>query len=116
MYTLIDLHNENQTEYLNSALRRHGLDSFVFKNGVDADGKEIFSIACLNASELKQARHLIYSSKHFLADIHPEAAVTIREIRHQNSAIFMGAITSKPMLAISLLALTAALIGYIFDL
>jgi hypothetical protein len=116
MYTLIDLHNENQAEYLNSALRRHGLDSFVFKNGVEADGKEIFSITCLNASELKQARYLIYSSQNFLADIQPEAALTIREIRHKNSKIFLGILTSKQVLAFSSLALVAALIGYIFDI
>lgn len=116
MYTLIDLHNENQAEHLNSALRRHGLDSFVFKNGIEADGKEIFSITCLNASELKQARQLIYSSQNFLADIQPEAALIVREIRHQNNRLFLGALTSKPALAISLLALAAALIGYIFDL
>jgi len=116
MYTLIDLKNESQAEYLNSALRRHGLDSFVFKTGVATDGSEMFSITCFNASELKQARHLIYSSRNFLGDIHPEAAVTIRELRNQNSNAFLHALTSKPVLIISFLAMAAALLGYIFDL
>lgn len=116
MYTLIDLNNETQAEYLNSALRRHGLDSFVFKTGVGADGSEMFSITCFNASELKQARHLIYSSRNFLSDIHPEAAVTIRELRYENSNIFLHALTSKPALIISSLAMAAAFLGYIFDL
>ena len=116
MYSLIELNNESQAEYLNSALRRHGLDSFVFKNGIDPDGRAIFSISCLNASELDQARHLIYSSQHFLNDIHSEAAITIRELRHQNSKIFLGMLTSKPIIVISSLALAAALLGYILDL
>ena len=116
MYTLIDLSNEIQAEYLNSALRRHGLDSFVFKSGVDSAGKDIHSISCLNASELKQARHLIYSCRNFINDIHPEAATLIREIRHQNNSMFFGALTTKPALVVSLLALTTALLGYIFDL
>lgn len=115
MYTLIDLKNESQAEYLNSALRRHDLDSFVLKTGVGADGSEIFSITCFNASELKQARHLIYSSRNFLSDIHPEAAVTIRELRYENSNV-LHALTSKPVLIISSLAMVAALLGYIFDL
>ncbi|WFS17623.1 hypothetical protein P9K38_19545 [Pseudomonas sp. 905_Psudmo1] len=116
MYTLIDLNNENQADYLNSALRRHGLDSFVFKNGIDADGREIFSISCLNASELKQTRHLIYSCQYFISDIHPEAAISIREMRHQNNKIFSKFLTSKTVVVISSLALAAALLGYIFDL
>ena len=116
MYTLIDLNNETQAEYLNSALRRHGLDSFVFKTGVGADGSEMFSITCFNASELKQARHLIYGSRNFLSDIHPEAAVAIRELRYENNNIFLQALTSKPALIISSLAMAAAFLGYIFDL
>ncbi len=116
MYTLIDLSSEIQAEYLNSALRRHGLDSFVFKSGVDPTGKDIHSISCLNASELKQARHLIYSCRNFINDIHPEAAILIREMRHQNNSIFWGAFTSKPALVISSIALSAALLGYFFDL
>lgn len=114
MYTLIALNNENQAEYLNSALRRHGLDSFVFKNGVDADGVDIFSICCLNASELNQARYLINRSHHFIDDIHPEAAVTIREIRHQNNKTFLRLVQSKPIVIISSISLAVALLGYLF--
>lgn len=115
MYTLIDLPNETLAEYLNLALRRHGLDSFVLNTGVDATGRNIFSITCLNPSELKQARHLIYSCRNFIIDIHPEAAILIREIRHQNTSLFVSALTSKPALIIACLALTAAALGYIFD-
>ena len=116
MYTLIDLNNESQADYLNSALRRHGLDSYVFKNGVSPDGSEVFSIACFQASELKQARHLIYTCQNFMGDIHPEASITLREIRYKNRKLFLGLLTSKPILIISSLALAAAIFGYILDL
>lgn len=112
MYALIDLYDENQAEYLNSALRRHGLDSFVLKTGISPQGAQVFSISCFNASELKTARHLIYSCQHFIGDIHPEAVATIREIRYQNNKILLRLITSKPMMALSFLAITAALVGY----
>lgn len=116
MYTLVCLNNELQAEYLNSALRRHGLDSFVFKNGVDPDGQDIHSISCLNASELKHARHLIYSCGHFINDIHPEAAIFIRDIRHQNTNVFFAKLISKPALVISFMALSVALLGFILNL
>ena len=116
MYTLIDLKNESQAEYLNSALRRHGLNSFILNTGIAPDGVKMFSITCHNASDLKRARHLIYTSSYFLSDMHPEAAMTIRELRRQNRSIFLEALTSKPAFIISSLAMVAALIGYIFDL
>ena len=116
MHTLIDFPDENQAEYLNSALRRHGLDSYVFKTGVSPDGNAVFSITCFQASELKQARHLIYSSRHFIGDIHPEAASTLREIRYENNKQFLNLLTAKPALIISSLALIAGITGYLIDL
>ncbi len=110
------LDNESQAEHLNSALCRYGLDSFVFKNGVDIDAREVFSIFCLNARDLRQARSLIYCSQHFFSDIHPEAVITIRETRYQNNKIFLNLFTSKSIVVISSLALAATLLGYIFDL
>ena len=54
MYTLLDFKDKNLADYLNSALRRHGLDSYVFPSGLGPDGEEIFTISCLQPSELKQ--------------------------------------------------------------
>lgn len=116
MYTLLEFKEEALAEYLNSALRRHGLDSHVFNVGVGQGGEAVFSIACLNASELKQARYLIYSSPHFLSDIHPEAASELRKIRRQNMQIFWTLVTSKPAIMLSILAIAAATLGYLFDL
>lgn len=116
MYTLLDFKDEALAEYLNSALRRHGLDSYVFNVGVDPDGNDMFAIACLNVSEMQQARHLIYSSRYFLSDIHPEAAGVLREIRRQNTRWLLGLLTSKPAIVFSIVALVAAALGYLFDL
>ncbi len=116
MYTLLDFKEEVLAEYLNTALRRHGLDSYVFNVGVDCDGNAIFSIACLNVSEMQQARRLIYSSRHFLEDIHPEAASVLRGIRRQNRQLFLRLLTSKSAIAISTVAAAAAILGYLFDL
>ncbi|WP_374439437.1 hypothetical protein [Pseudomonas panipatensis] len=116
MYTLLDFKEEALAEYLNSALRRHGLDSYVFNTGVSPEGEAIYSIACLNASELGLARHLIYSSSHFLRDIHPETARELQEIRRQNRQLFLALVTSKPAILVSILAMAAAALGYLFDL
>ncbi|MBB1519127.1 hypothetical protein [Aquipseudomonas guryensis] len=116
MYTLLDFKDKNLADYLNSALRRHGLDSYVLPSGLGPDGEEIFSISCLQSSELKQGRHLIYSSRYFLNDIAPEAASELREIRNQHAQGILKLLTSKPAIIASALAMTAAALGYIFDL
>jgi hypothetical protein len=120
MHTLLDFKEEALAEYLNSALRRHGLDSHVFKIGVARDGSPLFSIACPNVSEMKQARYLIYSSTDFIRDIHPEAAEVLRNIRwearHKISQMMLRLLTSKPALVFSALALSAAAAGYLLDL
>jgi hypothetical protein len=48
---LIDLGDEGQTEYLNSALCKQGLDSCVSNNGVKPDGGAVFAIFSLNAGD-----------------------------------------------------------------
>ncbi|WP_146036027.1 hypothetical protein [Pseudomonas sp. LFM046] len=116
MYTLLDFTNKDFAEYFNSALRRHGLDSYVFAFGLGPDGEEIFSVACLNASELQQARYLIYSSRYFLNDIHPEAAEKLREIRKRHAQGILELATSRPVIIFSVLALAAATLGYLLDL
>lgn len=113
MYPLIDFKNELQAECLNSALRRHGLNSFVFQNGLAPDGSPVYSITCFNVSELKLARHLLHTSHYFLADIHPEAAIPLRELRQANSERLLRAVTARPILKISALALAVALLGYV---
>lgn len=60
MYSVIDLQNEYQAEYLNSALRRYGLNSVVIKNGVYPDGRDVYTISCFNVVELDRANCLIY--------------------------------------------------------
>jgi hypothetical protein len=116
MYTLLEFKEEALATYLNSALRRHGLDSYVFNNGVDHKGRALFSITCLNASEMKQARHLIYSSRYFLEDIHPEAASELNEIRRQHRRLILRLLTSKPAIVLSVGAMVVATLGYLFDL
>lgn len=116
MYTLLDFKEEALAEYLNSALRRHGLDSYVFNTGVSPEGEAMFSIVCLNASELGQARHLIYSSQQLLQDIHPEAARELVEIRRRNRQLFLRLVTSRPAFVVAALAMTAAVLGYLFGL
>lgn len=116
MYSLLDFKDKNLADYLNSALRRHGLDSYVFTSGLDPEGEVIFSISCLQASELKQARHLIYSSNYFLNDIAPEAASALRAIRQRNDQRALRFLTSKPAFIASALAMTAAAVGYLLDL
>ncbi|SDJ59122.1 hypothetical protein SAMN05216189_101971 [Pseudomonas delhiensis] len=116
MHTLLHFKEEALAEYLNSALRRHGLDSYVFNTGVGPDGEAMFSIVCPNVSELGQARFLIYSSRHFLRDIHPEAARELLEIRRQNRQLFLKLATSRPALVVAALAMAAAVLGYLFGL
>ncbi len=116
MYSLIDLKDQSQADYLNSALRRHGLDAFVLGNGLAPDGRAVFSIACLNASELAQARWLIYSCPRFIGDLHPEAAMLIRELRAQNHGLVAGLLLSRPVRWIAGLALAGAVLGYLLDL
>ena len=116
MFTLLDFKDETLAEYLNTALRRHGLDSYVFNVGVAPDGEPMFSITCPNASELDLARYLIYSSPHILRDMHPETAAQIKEIRRQNRQLFLNLLTSRTAFMLSFLALSAAALGYLFDL
>lgn len=120
MHTLLDFKEEALAEYLNSALRRHGLDSYVFNVGVAPDGSPLFSIACPNVSEMKQGRYLIYSSPYFIRDIHPEAAhelLKIRwEARRKGRQMLLRLLTSRPALVFSALALSAAAAGYLLDL
>ncbi|MDH4566497.1 hypothetical protein E8E95_07385 [Pseudomonas sp. BN414] len=116
MHPVLHFKDRNIAEYLNTALRRHGLDSHVFNTGLSPEGDEMFSITCLESSELKLARHLIYSSRYFLNDIHPEAASELREIRKANRRIFLDLVKSRPAIIISILAMSAAALGYIFDL
>lgn len=120
MYTLLDFKEEALAEYLNSALRRHGLDSHVLNVGVDPDGHTLFSIVCPNVSDMKQARHLICTSPQFLGDIHPETASELRKVRwearYKSRPLIIRLLTSRPALVLSALALAAAALGYVFDL
>ncbi|MCP1648477.1 MULTISPECIES: hypothetical protein [Pseudomonas aeruginosa group] len=120
MHTLLDFKEEALAEYLNSALRRHGLDSYVFNVGVAADGSPLFSIACPNVSEMSQARYLIYTSTEFIRDIHPEAAEVLWKIRwearRKGRQMLLKLLTSRPALVFSALALGAAAVGYLLDL
>ncbi|UUY08160.1 hypothetical protein LRS11_20550 [Pseudomonas sp. J452] len=116
MYTLLDFTDKHLADYLNSALRRHGLDSYVFSSGKGHDGADIFSISCLQPGELKLGRHLIYSSRYFLNDLAPEAASELRLIRDTHNQGILKLLTSKPALIASALALTTAALGYLFEL
>jgi hypothetical protein len=115
MYTLLEFKDEALATYLNSALRRHGLDSDVISLGVDPQGLPIFTIICLRISQLTLARHLIYSSRSFIVDLEAEAASKLLAIRRQHRQALLGRLTSRPALWFSAVALTIAALGYWFD-
>jgi len=56
MFYVHETTDEGQADYLNSALRRYGVDSFVAPIGPDAEGRNVYGIACPLASEAEQAR------------------------------------------------------------
>ncbi len=116
MYTLLEFKEEALADYLNSALRRHGLDTSVFNIGVAPDGKPLYAITSHKASELDLARHLIYSSHAFIEDIHPEAAAELAEIRRHNRQLFLGLFTSRRAVVFAGVVLGIAALAYLFDL
>jgi hypothetical protein len=116
VFYLFDTTNQDQAEYLNSALRRYGVDSTVFVNGLSPEGEHIYTIACPHAAEAEQARHLLYTDRAFVNDLHPEFASKVRAILAQNTALLTQLLSSKTMLVASGLALATAFCGYLLDL
>lgn len=113
---LLAFKDEALAESLNSALRLHGLDSYVFNEGPGPDGAPMFCINCIKVSDLELARHLIYRSQAFMADLHPEAAGELRDIRRQSHQPFIALITSRRALVFSAVLLAIAALGYLLGL
>lgn len=116
MFYVHETTDSDQADYLNSALRRHGVDAFVATLGPDAEGTMVYGIACPLASEAEQARHLLYSDQAFIGDLRPDAAFAIREKRARKNALFVRLLTSNWMLKTSGLMLLIALGGYLLGL
>ncbi|MEN0107182.1 MAG: hypothetical protein AAGC84_12250 [Pseudomonas sp.] len=115
MHILLELKDEAFANYLNTALRSHGVNSEVSNIAVDAEGQPLFSIICLRIRQMTLARHLIYSSRSFIADIESEAVEELLEIRRQHRQMLLARLTSQPALWFSAAALTIAALGYWFD-
>lgn len=114
MFLLIEFKEEPLAEYVNSALRRHGVDSQVYNVGVFPDGSPVFAIACFLTAEMDQARHLLYTSHEFLGDIHPEAAFVLQKIRQENNRRLLGWFASKPVKIVAAAGLIVGVLGYLF--
>jgi hypothetical protein len=115
MYILLEFKEQALADYLNLALRRHGVDCYVFTVGVAPDGTAVHCVACLQPSEVDQARHLIYSSRDFIQNMPPEAAEHLREVRRENTRVFLSVFSSKWVLMVSGFLLVVAALGYWFD-
>ncbi|KJH82142.1 hypothetical protein [Stutzerimonas stutzeri] len=116
MFYVHETTDEGQADYLNSALRRYGVDSFVAPIGPNAEGRNVYGIACPLASEAEQARYLLYSNRAFIGDLHPDAASEISEKRARKNAAFVRLMTSNRILKASGLMLLIVLGGYLLGL
>ncbi len=116
MFYVHETTDEDLADHLNSALRRHGVDSFVAPIGLDAVGRNVYGIACPLASEAEQARHLLYSNRKFIGDLRPDAGLEIREKRTRKNALFIRLLTSDRMIKASGLLLLITLGGYLLGL
>lgn len=114
MYSLLEFKEQPLADYLNLALRRHGLNCEVVCMAVDPHGNALYSIVCFMPSEMNQARHLIYTSSSFMQDIDAEAAIVLREIRRENNRLFLSLFTSRTAIGFSIVALAVAVLGYLF--
>ncbi len=114
MFVLMEFKEESMAEYINSALRRYGVDSQVLNVGVFPDGSAAFAIVCFLTGEMDQGRHLLYTSHEFMADIHPEAAIVLQRLRQEHNQRLLSWLTSKPVLIVSLVGLAVGGLGYLF--
>tara|TARA_B100000446_G_scaffold180218_1_gene196090 strand:+ start:57 stop:407 length:351 start_codon:yes stop_codon:yes gene_type:complete len=113
MYNLIDSTNKHYIEYINTALRRYGVDSVVIVVGKSPDGNDIYSTVCPSASEASQARNLLYSDNQFINDIAPEFSNQLRITRNEKTMGIAELLTSKTMFKISVVAFIIVLLGYL---
>ncbi|MGM3386877.1 hypothetical protein KXR94_04380 [Stutzerimonas stutzeri] len=116
MFYLFDTTRPELADYLNGALRQHGVDSFVLSNGTSPEGLAMFSIVCAHPVESAQARHLLYTDRSFVNDLHPEFAAEVRSLRAEHASLIARMLTSRPVLLLSGLALVAALAGYVLGI
>jgi hypothetical protein len=116
MFYLFDTTRPDLAEYLNGALRRHGVDSFVLSNGTSPEGSAIFSIVCVHPVESAQAKHLLYTDRTFVNDLHPEFAIEVRALRAEHASSIARILTSRPVLLLSAVAFAAAVTGYVFGI
>jgi len=116
VFYLFNTIHAHQAEYLNSALRRHGVDSVVLTNGLSPEGQPVYSIVCPHAAEAEQARHLLLTDRAFINDLHPECAGEVRILRRENTAVLTRLLSSRRLLILSGCALVIALCGYVFEL